>query len=482
MKLKLIIRSAFVIFIAIAMSTCSPNPVSGKKDIGVMSEAREIQMGKEYDPQIAAMYGIYQDDKIQKFIDEKGQQMARISHRPNLNYEFKVMDSPVVNAFAVPGGYVYFTRGILAHFNNEAEFAGVLGHEIGHVTARHSVKQMRNSQLMQAGLIVGMVISPEFQQVAGIAQGGLQLLMLKNGRSDESQSDQLGVEYSTRIGYDANYMADFFKTLGRLQTQAGVSIPDFMSSHPNPTDRFTKVEQAAKEWQAKTQGPYQVNRNKYLRMIDGLVYGEDPRQGYVEENVFYHPELKFSFPVPAGWQHQNSPTQFQMASEDGKAVVIFTFAQGDNLTNAVNKAVEDYKLTEKSRKNIKVNGYNAIALVADQNNAEDPTKSISLTSYFIEFGQSIFVFHGMAGQTEFSNYQSTMVQTMKGFKKLTDQKKINVKPERVLIKTVPATATVQLTFQKLGVASDRMEELAILNSMELTDQVEKGSLIKIVGK
>ncbi|MFK7945945.1 MAG: M48 family metalloprotease [Saprospiraceae bacterium] len=482
MKLRLLIRSIFVVFIAVAMSTCSTNPVTGKKDFVLMTEAQEVQMGKEYDPQIAAMYGVYQDDKIQKFIEEKGQQMARISHRPNLSYDFKVMDSPVVNAFAVPGGYVYFTRGILAHFNNEAEFAGVLGHEIGHVTARHSVKQMSKSQVLQAGLIVGMVVSPEFQQFAGVAQSGLQLLMLKNGRSDESQSDQLGVEYSTRIGYDANYMAGFFKTLGRLQTQAGVSIPDFMSSHPNPADRFTKVGQAATEWQAKTKGPYKVNRNEYLRMIDGLIYGEDPRQGYVENNVFYHPEMKFLYPVPQGWQLQNSPTQVQMASEDGKGMMIFTLAQGDNLTDAVNKAVEGFKLTEKSRKNVKVNGYNAIALVADQDNAEDPTKSISLNSYFIEFGNYMFVFHGIASKADFATYQSVMTKSMKGFKKLTDQKKINVKPERVMIKTVPANATVQQTFQKLGVSSDRMDELAILNSMELTDKIKKGSLIKIVGK
>lgn len=471
-----------MIFIAIAMSTCATNPVTGKKNFVTVTEAQEIQMGKEYDPQVQAMYGVYQDDKIQKFINDKGQEMAKISHRPNLNYEFKVMDSPVVNAFAVPGGYVYFTRGILAHFNNEAEFAGVLGHEIGHVTARHSVRQMSKQQLGQIGLVFGMIISPEFQQFAGVAQGAMQLLQLKNGRGDESESDQLGVEYSTRIGYDANYMANFFQTLGRLQSKAGVSIPDFMSSHPNPADRFAKVGQAAKEWQAKTQGPYKVNRNEYLRMIDGLVYGEDPRQGYVDNNVFYHPDLKFQFPVPQGWQLQNSPTQVQIASEDGKAVIIFNFADGNNLTDAVNKAVEGFGLIEQSRKNVKVNGFDAIALVADQNNEQDSTKSIRLNSYFIEFGQSIVVFHGIAGQNEFATYRQSMLRTMRGFNKLTNQSKINVKPERVQIKTVPANATVQQTFQKLGVPSDRMEELAILNSMQLTDRIEKGSLIKIVGK
>src|SRR3990170_8354717 len=141
---------------------CARNPVTGKRQVVLMSEEQEIAMGKEADPQIVAQYGLYQDADLQAFITQKGKAMAAISHRPNLNYEFKIVDSEVLNAFAVPGGYVYFTRGIMAHFNNEAEFAGVLGHEIGHITARHSVAQQRNAILGQLGLIAGMVIRPEF--------------------------------------------------------------------------------------------------------------------------------------------------------------------------------------------------------------------------------------------------------------------------------------------------------------------------------
>jgi predicted Zn-dependent protease len=479
---KLMLRSTFFILIAFMMSKCATNPVTGKKDFVLMTEAQEIQMGKEYDPQIVAQYGLYQDQAIQKFIEEKGQEMARISHRPNLAYEFKVMDSPVVNAFAVPGGYVYFTRGILAHFNNEAEFAGVLGHEIGHVTARHSVKQQSKAQVAQVGLMAGMVISPQFQQMAGLAQGGLQLLSLKNGRDDESQSDELGVEYSTRIHYDANNMANFFRTLSRMSGESGQSIPTFLSTHPDPANRYENVKALATTWQAKTAGPYKVNRNEYLRMIDGLIYGEDPRQGYAENNMFYHPEMKFQFPVPTDWQLLNSPAQVQMTSKDGKGMMLFTLAQGTDLQTAANTAVTNYKLTEKSRKNVKVNGYNALAVNSDQNNEQDPTQSISLTSYFIEFNSYIFVFHGIAGQADFGTYQQSFLNTMNGFNKLTDQSKIKVLPERVKVKTVPTTATVQQTFQKLGVANDRMNELAILNSMELTETVQKGSLIKVVGK
>ena len=136
---KYLIVSSFIVSILL-YNSCATNPVTGKKQVVLMSESQEIAMGKEADPQIIAQYGLYENKALQDFITEKGKQMAAISHRPGLDYQFRILDSDIINAFAVPGGYVYFTRGIMAHFNNEAEFAGVLGHEIGHIAARHSVE------------------------------------------------------------------------------------------------------------------------------------------------------------------------------------------------------------------------------------------------------------------------------------------------------------------------------------------------------
>ena len=228
---------------------CAVNPVTGKKQVVLMSEAQEIEMGKSADPEIIAQYGLYEDKTLQDFINQKGKEMAAVSHRPNLDYHFRIVDSDILNAFAIPGGYVYFTRGIMAHFNNEAEFAGVLGHEIGHVTARHSVIQQRNAMLGQIGLIAGMVVAPELGEFAQTASQGLSLLFLKFGRDDERQSDQLGAEYSSRIGYDAEEMAGFFNTLERKTAQSGSeALPSFLSTHPNPGDRNVAVSKAAKEW------------------------------------------------------------------------------------------------------------------------------------------------------------------------------------------------------------------------------------------
>src|SRR5688572_22315217 len=239
----------FVFFVA----ACAVNPVSGKKQISFMSEAQEIQLGAESDPQIVAQFGAYEDPELQAFINSKGQQMADISHRPNLKWTFRIVDSPVVNAFALPGGYVYFTRGIMAHFNNEAEFAGVLGHEIGHVTARHSVIQQRNAMLGQIGLIAGVILVPELADFAEPLSQGLQLALMSFGRDAERQSDKLGVEYSSRIGYDAAEMAGFFKTLERQSALSGApEVPEFMSTHPSPAERNETVAKLAAEQKRKS--------------------------------------------------------------------------------------------------------------------------------------------------------------------------------------------------------------------------------------
>lgn len=334
-----------------------------------MSPAQELALGKQSDPQIVASFGLYEDDRLQAFINEKGQQMAKVSHMPDLQFHFKILDSPVVNAFAVPGGYVYFTRGIMAHFNNEAEFAGVLGHEIGHVTARHSAKQYTKQTLGSIGLIAGLVLVPELGQYANQAMQGLQLLFLKFGRDHETQSDQLGVEYSTKVGYDAQYMSSFFRTIHRLtENGGGQRLPEFLSTHPDPLNRYEKVGEYTKEWQAKdsTRTTYKIGRNEYLKMLNGLVYGEDPRQGYVENFVFYHPELKFQYPVPRNWKTVNSPQQVQMAPEDGKALMLLQLAQEKTAQEAAQKFVTNNKLRLVDSRNLTLNGMKVVAVISDQ--------------------------------------------------------------------------------------------------------------------
>ena len=449
-----------------------------------MSEEQEIAMGKEADPQIIAQFGLYDDGDLQTFISQKGKEMGAISHRPALNYEFKIVDSEVPNAFAVPGGYVYFTRGIMGYFNNEAEFAGVLGHEIGHVAARHGVEQQRNAILGQLGIIAGIIIAPDLARFAEAASSGLQLLFLKFSRDAERESDKLGVEYSTKIGYDAREMAHFFTTLERKSAGTeSAELPEFLSTHPNPGDRSTSVASLAAEWRQKLNltNP-KINRDTYLRRIEGLVYGEDPRQGYLENNVFYHPVLKFQFPTPASWSYQNTPQKVQLAPKDGRALMFLTLAPGKTLQEAASAILQQYKLQVVDSRNVTVNGLQAIALVADQQPQQQGQPVLRTLSYIIQQGQYIYHMLGVSTQSDFNIYSQYFSNSMQGFRELTDIAKLNKRPERIRIKTVTGNQTLAQALRSYNVPDRRSEEFAILNGMKLTDNLTSGTLIKIIAE
>lgn len=501
-KISLLSKVSLAFSSLCLIMACARNPVTGKKQLSLMSESQEVALGAEADPSILAQFGIYEDQKLQDFINLKGQEMVKISHRPNLKFTFRVVNSPVVNAFALPGGYVYFTRGIMAHFNNEAEFAGVLGHEIGHVTARHGAQQQTQQMLGQLGLMVGIVAVPQFAQFAEAAQQGLGLLFLKFGRNHESQSDKLGVEYSTKIGYNSHYMAGFFKTLGRITDQAGARIPAFLSTHPDPDDRYGNVERLSNEAQKNlNKESLKVNRESYLKMIDGIVYGEDPREGYVENNYFYHPEMKFQFPVPKDWQTQNSPTQFVMVEKNQKAMMLLTLGQGKTLDDAAKAMVKQLNLFALKNEYKNTNGISSMVVLSEvkqeQQTQQGMTRSTNqnqgqtqqqtqpktmVLSYLYQYGDNIFIIHGVALETDFQNYQSTFKNTLEGFASLKDVNKINVQPERIRLKTANKSATLQELLTAWGIPQKRMEETAILNSMYLKDQVASGTLIKTIGK
>ncbi len=485
-RFSIILSSVF--FLSVLFHSCAVNPVTGKKEVMLITESQEIALGAQSDPGIIANFGLYDDKAMQDFINEKGQQMAAISHRPHLDYKFRILDSPVVNAFAVPGGYVYFTRGIMAHFNNEAEFAGVLGHEIGHITARHSASQLSKQQLFGVAFVAGMIVSEEFRQFSDVAQQSMALLFLKFGRDDESQSDELGVSYSTQVGYDAHQMANFFDVLNRIQQKSGQQIPDFLSTHPNPEDRFNRVHQLADAYQAQLgKTNLAVNRDSYMRMIDGLVYGEDPRQGYVEYNTFFHPELRFHFPVPPNWQVVNTPQMIQMASQDGKALMLMTLSQQQTLQAAAQETVEQDQLQVIESTQLTVNGLPAIAMIsvleAQPNQQQtQQQKDLRILTYLIQYNGLIYKFHGLALAVDFNNYYRTFVNTMGNFDVLTDPSKINVRPDRIKIRTAGRDQTLADALQSFGIAQENMEEIAILNNMQLTDVIARGTQLKTIAK
>ena len=478
--LKIFISIVLVALIVWAIS-CAVNPVTGKKEFMLLTQSDEVALGKQTDQEIMATYGVYNDPQMLSYVTALGKKMGSLSHRPNLDYQFRILDSPVINAFAVPGGYIYVTRGILPYLNNEAELAGVLGHEIGHVTARHSAAQYSRAQLAQLGLGIGFMASETFRKYAGIAQFGVGMMFLRFSRDNERQADALGVEYSSKGGWDSNNMANFFVTLERLNPGEDRSgLPGWFSTHPNPPDRVNAIKRDTQKWQTQLTGTqFAVNHDQYLRTVDGVLYGEDPRQGYVEGNTFYHPQLKFQFPVPAGWQLNNTPAQVQMFTQQQDAVMLFAMAKEGSPAEAANAFVTNSKATVVQSEPIRVNGLNAQRLISDVTTEQGV---IRVASYFIQKDNAIFYFHGYSGQPQFANYQSSFSQTMGQFKPLTDPAKINVMPSKLTIKKTTSPATLRSLFQQNGVPADKMENLAIMNEMQLDDMVPANTMIKIVVK
>ena len=477
-------RHFVLLSLAIWLASCARNPVTGKRELAI-SENSELALGAENHPAIIQQMGVYEDDELTAFVERLGQQMAAESHRPELDWHFTIVDSDVVNAFAVPGGYVYFTRGILAHFNNEAEFAGVLGHEIGHVTARHSAQQLRKQQLAQVGTVAGALASNTVRQNFEAVNQGMQLLFLKYGRDAEEESDQLGVEYSSELGYDASYMAGFFQTIDRLQTRSGQEVPDFLSTHPDPLNREARVRALAAEWAEKLPGEQdEVGRAEYLRLIDGLIYGEDPAQGYTEGQTFYHPVLKFSFGYPQGWQLINSPTQVQMGSPKQDAVVSFTLEQADNPEAAAQAWMQNNQVQAQRGGPETINGLSAYRIegVATTGQQGGQQQQIAWVVTFVELDGQVYSFTGLTLADRARANSAALLLPANSFGALTDPRFLNRKAERVRIKSVEGATTLKAFLTASGTPGGRLDELAILNGMDLKAELPSGTLVKVIGE
>jgi predicted Zn-dependent protease len=462
------------------LSSCATNPVTGKQELMLLNESDEINMGRKTDVEVVNEYGVFEDPKLVVYLNDLCQKLGKLSHRPDLVYHFKILDASVVNAFAVPGGYVYFSRGILATLNNEAELAGVMGHEIGHIAARHSAKQYSRAQLTQVGLGVGSVLI-DSPVLSGLTQLGASLLFLRFSRDNEREADNLGVEYSSKAGYDATQMAIFFETLERMNPGSDRSgLPGWFSTHPSPEDRIPAVKSRAKEWQQRLNlKDLKVNRDRYLQEIDGLMFGDDPRQGYVIENVFYHPDLRFQFPVPAKWKLSNKPSQVQMVSEDQEAVILFSIIKGSSSKEASRAFLSKTGAVVIQSNVIEVNSLPAQRVISEVSSQKGKFR---LTSYFIEKNKNVFVFHGLTSLSRFQNDGLLFDHTMRQFKELSDPKRINVKPDRVYVRTTQTTDTLGNALRVLGVPNEKMKEAALLNGGNLEQVIPANTLLKVIEK
>ncbi len=298
------------------LANCAVNPVTGRQNFVMMSESEEVRTGKKSDEEVRKEYGVYDNPALQRYVNEVGQRLAQKSHRGSLEYHFTVVDSPEINAFALPGGYIYITRGIMAYLNSEAELAAVLGHEIGHVTARHSVQQYSASMAASIGVALGSILVPELRGGASDLLSLLGNALLSGyGRDHELEADRLGAEYLAHAGYDPQAMVKvvavlkdqelFDAEIARGEGREPRRYHGVFATHPDNDTRLKEVVGEANRFVPQT--PIDNRQVAYLAQINKLVFGDSPSQGIVRDNRFLHEGLGFGLNFPPNWKIKNSP-------------------------------------------------------------------------------------------------------------------------------------------------------------------------------
>lgn len=475
--------------VALPACTSTTNLVTGEQQRGAYSWQQEVQIGRESDRQVVAQFGLYDDPELTAYVDRMGQLVLQHSAYTNPNtpaeirgtpFTFRVLDSPVVNAFALPGGYIYVTRGLMAHLENEAQLAVVLGHEIGHVLARHASRRAASAQLGQVGLI-GAAILGQAVFGGGVGEGilnygsaGVQLLFLRYSRDDEREADRAGVAYAEFAGYDAAQAASFFDTLERLSEQEGGQLPGFLSTHPDPGEREQTIPQLAAQF---TPGGTAVNQDELYDRIEGIVLGDDPRQGFTEDNTFYHPEFHFRFDYPSGWQLANSPTAVTIREPNGRAALELTLAQETSAADAARVFSAQQGLQVQDQRQTTVSSYRAYIVRAA---ATTQQGRLGLTAYFIEDEGRVYRFLGLAPEAAFPSYAASLEGIPSSFRELTDRAFLSRRPAHLEIQRLPRGATLASLLGRrptpLGMTPD---ELAILNHSDLSALLPAGALVKL---
>jgi predicted Zn-dependent protease len=465
--------------LAVATAACATNPATGAKQLMLVSESQEIGMGRSYDREVVASIGLYPDSALQRWIQEFGARLAATSERPRLPWTFRVVDDPVVNAFALPGGYIYVTRGILAYLNSEAELAGVVGHEIGHVTARHSASQLSRQQLAQLGLALGTIASPAVERYAGLASAGLGVLFLKYSRDAERQADDLGLRYLRRAHYDPREMPHVFEMLARVsQAQGGGRVPEWLATHPDPENRRGRIEQEIAAGPQDFAGTA-VNREAYLRRLDGLVFGTNPREGFFRGNEFLHPELRFRMTFPEGWATSNGRQAVVAVSPRKDAVVELSLAAGPSAEAAAGAFLSQRGLTGGSPVRTHVAGLPAVsaAFAAATDNGE-----VRGTALFVDYRGATYRLLGYAPAAAWPAYQRAAERALWSFAPLTERAVLDVQPQRLAIVPVERRTTIaELARERPSPLAPAA--LALLNQVEPDTPLEPGRLIKwVVGE
>lgn len=470
---------ALSLSLSFLLSSCAVNKATGKRQLILISESQEIQMGQDADKDIIASMGLYPDSALQQYIRNLGDELAAKSERPNLPWTFRLVDDPVVNAFALPGGFVYVTRGIMGYLNSEAELAGIMGHEIGHVTGKHAVARMSKAQIAQVGLGVGQILEPSLQKYSQLANAGLGLLFLKYSRDDETQADELGVRYMTRIGDDPRAMIGVMTMLDRVtQASGGAGAPEWLATHPNPGNRRENIQEEVDTMHVdftKTK----LDRDSYLRRLDGLIFGDNPRHGYFKGNIFYHPDLKFLFVFPDGWQTSNLLPAVMGVSPNQDVLIQITLSNAATPDAAASQFLSQQGISAEQPRATTINGNQALW---SDFTAQTDQGMLEGSAAFLSYDGTIYQLLAYGTQQGWATNGPAATTALRSFARLTDPKALAVEPMRIRIVKLDRSMTMQQFADKYpGPVS--VDKLSLINRVEPATELKAGDLVKnVVGE
>lgn len=491
LTIRPISRFAAAGLLALALAACQTvNPATGKRDFTpFMSPSDEIKVGQQEHPKVTQQFGgVYDNPQVAGYVAAVGGRLAKNSEMPELDFTFTVLDSPIVNAFALPGGYIYVTRGILSLFNSEAELASVLGHEIGHVTARHTAK--RYNRAMFAGILgAGIGIALNNSAATELFSYGSQLYLLGYSRDQEYQSDELGVRYMTKAGYDPYASADMLRALERQDALATLIAkrenssrpPEFFSTHPNTENRVAKAEQEA----AKTGvalGARPRLQDRFLDAMDGMLYGDNPDQGLIRGLVFWHPKLRFTFTAPEGYRLINTSNAVLTQGPEGDAGVltISNVAEGastaDAMAAAWREVAGDRALA--GVESLTINGMEAMtgAATASTQNGDVLARIVTIRydatrAYHFLLITPVNLVDRLAPGLQRMTYS---------FRKISDDEVDKIKPLRLDVVTVRRGDTASSLAERMAFDDYKLERFLTLNGMAQGDVLRAGQRVKLV--
>lgn len=481
---------AIIIASMLTLAGCAMNPVSGTPDMVFMTETQEVESGAQFDVKIRQHFGAYDNKDLQTYVDSVGQRLAKVSHRPELKWRFTVLDSATVNAFALPGGYVYITRGLMSYLSSEADLAAVLGHEIGHVTARHGVRQHSKSLLTQVTMGTVVKGSPILDNFLGrsVMLSGAGAFLASYSRDFELDADSLGAEYLSKSSYDPKAILNVLTVLKdqevveRDRATAEGREPrvyhGVFASHPSSDDRLQEIIEGARGKNALTKTGEQ-EKDRYLDMINGMVFGDGEDEGVLRGQAFYHRDLNFMMKFPNEWRIENSKLALLAFSKDQKAMLIFT---GKSLTESESpkeRLREEIKSKDmRQQKYFTVPGGEGYSAVT---RAKTPWGYADIRVAVVVMGKKAYIFRGFTKEgTDREPYDETFIATAASIRKLSVADMRNAEPLRLRLRTVLAGDDYEQLAKKSPIASYPAQVLRLINGHYPKGQPKTGQRIKVV--